>query len=57
MPKATVTTPFNYREGGIVKNYGRGEQDLTESALAHAEANGLIAKPKAEKKDEAAPAK
>jgi hypothetical protein len=46
MPKATVATPFNFREGGKVKTIGKGEQELTAAAHAHAAANGFLAKPK-----------
>jgi hypothetical protein len=51
MPKATVATPFNFREGGKVKNISKGEQELTAAAHAHAEANGFLAKPKATAKE------
>lgn len=46
MPKATVVKPFNFREGGKVKTIGKGEQELTAAAHAHAEASGFLLKPK-----------
>lgn len=57
MPKATVVTPFNFREGGKVTTIGKGEQDLTSAAHAHAEASGFLAKPKPAPKELEAPAK
>lgn len=53
MPKANVAAPFNFREGGKVSAYKKGEQDLTDAANAHAEANGFLVKPKAESKEPA----
>lgn len=57
MPKATVATPFNFREGGKVINIGKGEQVLTASAHAHAQAHGFLAKPKPADKEADASAK
>jgi len=49
MPKVAVDKPFTFREGGKVKLYKKGEQELTAAALAHAQANGFVAKAKEEK--------
>lgn len=51
MPKANIATPFNFREGGKISAYKKGEQDLTDAAHAHAVANGFLVKPKAESKE------
>lgn len=48
MPKITVTEPFNFAHGPDVKHYAKGEQDVPPAVAAHAEANGFIAKPKAQ---------
>ena len=42
---------FNFREGGKISAYKKGEQDLTDAAHAHAVANGFLVKPKAESKE------
>jgi hypothetical protein len=48
MPKANVETPFNFREGGRVQHFKKGEQELTPAALAHAYANRFLVEPKPE---------
>lgn len=48
MPKASVVTPFNFREGGKVGHIKKGEQELTPAAHAHATAHGFLAKAKPE---------
>jgi hypothetical protein len=48
MPKATVATPFNFREGGKVEHFKKGEQELTPAAHAHAAANDFLVKAKPE---------
>lgn len=48
MPKANVATPFNFREGGKVGHFKKGEQELTPAAHAHATANGFLVKTKPE---------
>lgn len=48
MPKANVATPFNFREGGKVEHFKKGEQELTPAAYAHANANGFLVKAKPE---------
>lgn len=48
MLKATVTTPFTFREGGKVVLYEK-DAELSGAALAHAQANGFSTKPKEEK--------
>lgn len=55
MPKANVTTPFNFRQGGKVEHYKKGEQELPAAAHSHAEANGFLAKAKKETTAEPAP--
>ncbi|WP_312247302.1 hypothetical protein [Stutzerimonas nitrititolerans] len=50
MPKANVKTAFTFREGGKVKLYKKGDQELTAAALAHAKAHGFVPVPKAEPK-------
>jgi len=57
MPKATVEKPFIFREGGKVKLYEKGEQELTAAAMAHAQANGFTPKPAPAKPKTAAEAK
>lgn len=57
MPKVTVEKPFTFREGGKVKLYKQGEQELTAAALAHAQANGFSPKPASTKAKPAAEAK
>ncbi|MGE6790890.1 hypothetical protein ACQKFS_02555 [Pseudomonas guineae] len=52
MPKANVATPFNFREGGKVGHFKKGEQELTPAALTHAFANRFLVEPE----PEAAPA-
>lgn len=48
MPKANVAIPFNFREGGKVEHFQKGEQELTSAAHTHATANGFLAKAKPE---------
>ena len=48
MPKANVATPFNFRQGGKVEHFKKGEQELTPAAHNHATANGFLVKAKPE---------
>jgi hypothetical protein len=48
MPKTNIATPFNFREGGKVEYFKKGEQELTPAAHAHATANGFLVKTKPE---------
>lgn len=48
MSKPKAETPFTFREGGQVVLYKKGEE-LSGAALAHAQANGFVPKPKEEK--------
>ena len=57
MPKATVEKSFTFREGGKVKLYEKGGQELSAAALAHAQANGFTPKPVPAKPKPAAEAK
>lgn len=48
MPKANVATPFNFRQGGKVEHFKKGEQELTPATHSHATANGFLVKAKPE---------
>ena len=46
MPKAIVSKPFNFREGGTIKTIPKGEQSLTPAAFAYAKSNDLLVQTK-----------
>lgn len=48
MPKITVTQPFNYAHGPVVKHYAKGEHDVPQVVATHAAANGFTAKARAQ---------
>lgn len=42
MPKITVTAPFNFAAGPVVKHYPKGEHDVPQAVAAHAAKNGFL---------------
>lgn len=42
MPKITVSQPFNFAIGPVVKHYAKGEQDVPAAVAAHAKGCGFL---------------
>ncbi|MCQ4297499.1 glycogen branching protein [Pseudomonas stutzeri] len=42
MPRVTISKPFNYQQGGDVKRYEVGAQDVTQAVADHAKAKGFL---------------